>query len=105
MQHDQVSDERVVIEAIARTRLVSAIYNGAELLLAPHQLFRRHGALYVSALNTGKTWRSDEQPRLGQFKLDGLRDISLVETPFEPLTDFTPDPSREGDEAIFSVAA
>ena len=97
--------ERTFIEAIALKRLVSAVYNGAGVLLAPHQLFERHGSTFVSALNTARTWRSDEEPRLGQFKLDGLTEVVLSEGSFEPLPGFAGELPREGDAAIFSVAA
>jgi len=97
--------ERAFIEAIALKRLVRAVYNGAAMLLAPHQLFQRHGAIFVSALNTARTWRSDEAPRLGQFKLDGLSEVRVADESFEPLPDYTGEPAREGDEPIFSIAA
>ena len=61
-----------VMEAIARRRHVTAQYNGTRMTLAPHQMFERHGALFVSALNLDKNWRSEEERRLGHFKLDGL---------------------------------
>ena len=98
------SAERVFFEAIALKRLISAVYNGVELILAPHQLFLRHGALHVSALNTGRAWRSDEERKLGQFKLDGLSDVAIVDGSFEPLPHFAGEPPREGDEPIFAVA-
>ena len=95
--------ERTVIEAIALRRLIAAVYNGSDLLLAPHRLFTRHGALFVSALNTGKLWRSEEERRLGHYKLDGLSDLVMTETDFEPLADDA-EPARAGDELVFAVA-
>lgn len=95
--------ERKVIEAIARRLLLRADYNGAEVLLAPHQLFERHGDLYLSALNTGKTWCSDDERRLGVFKLAGLGGVAVVETPFEPLDGVGEALPRDSDTLVFAV--
>lgn len=99
-----MSDPRLVLfEAIARTRLVEATYNGQRIRLAPHLTFERHGEQYVSALNLAKTWREGEDPRLGQFKLSGLHDIALVDEAFAPLPGFTPVLPRETDTLILAI--
>jgi len=108
MQHEsplKPGPERLVIEAIARKLALSASYNGNQMRLAPHLLFRRHGALFVNALNLDKAWRSEEEKRLGAFKLDGLRDIAVTDEGFEPLAGFEPAPPREMDEEVFALAA
>ncbi|WP_309623434.1 hypothetical protein [Novosphingobium sp.] len=92
-----------VMEAIARKRAIAALYNGQRIVLAPHLLFERHGDQFVSALNAGKSWRSDEEPRLGQFKLAGLGALELLDEPFEPLASFCGILPREDDVAIFAV--
>ena len=67
------NDPRLVLfEAIARKRAVTAEYNGVQMRLAPHVLFERRGDLFLSAVNLTKNWRSEEEKRLGHFKLDGL---------------------------------
>lgn len=99
------SPQRAMIEAIALKRLILAHYNGAEMLLAPHQLFSRHDELYVSAFNPRKNWRSEEERRLGHFKLDGLSNLRLTEETFEPLPDFDAIPPRETDQQVFTVSA
>lgn len=93
----------IVMEAIARKRLLAANYNGLRIDLAPHLLFERHGDLFVSALNLGKTWRSDEDPRLGQFKLAGLGAPEVLEAEFEPLPGYSPEAPRETDTVLLSV--
>jgi len=102
---DTQTAQRTILEAIARKRLVLAHYNGGEMLLAPHQLFTRHGDLFVSALNTRKNWRSPEERKLGYFKLEGLSGVSLTETEFEPLPDFDESLPGEADLQLFAVAA
>ena len=106
MQHNSEmvkTVEQKVIEAIGRTRLIVANYNGTEMQLAPHQLFSRRGEFFVSALNTGKNWRSDEERRLGQFKVAGLSNVAVIESTFEPLESFDCSLPHEDDENIFAV--
>lgn len=92
-----------VMEAIASRKVVEARYNRETIRLAPHLLFQRHGDLFISALNLGKTWRSDEDPRLGQFKLIGLAEARLIDESFDPLPDFTPDAPREDDVSLLAI--
>ncbi|MCW1403083.1 hypothetical protein OKA06_12350 [Novosphingobium sp. MW5] len=99
-----MSDPRmIVMEAIARRKLLAANYNGLRIDLAPHLLFERHGDLFVSALNLGKAWRSDEEPRLGQFKLAGLGAPEVMDGEFEPLPGYSPEAPRETDTVLLSV--
>jgi hypothetical protein len=92
-----------MLEAISRKKTVEALYNGAVIRLAPHLMFERHGDLFVSALNLGKVWRSDEEPRLGQFKLAGLGNAALLEEAFEPLPTFEPAAPRADDVLVLAV--
>jgi hypothetical protein len=99
-----MSDPRLTLmEAISRKLKVEAQYNGATIQLSPHLMFERHGDLFVSALNLGKVWRSDEEPRLGQFKLAGLSDAKLLGEAFEPIDGFKPEVPRAGDVMILAV--
>ena len=98
-----IAPEKIVIEAIARQRLICARYNGAEMVLAPHMLFMRHGDLYISAFKAAKNWRSPEERRLGHFKLAGLSGVRLREEGFVPLPDFDGTPPREDDQNLFAV--
>jgi hypothetical protein len=92
-----------LIEAIARKQAVAARYNGEHIKLAPHLLFERRGDLFVRALNMGKAWRADEEPRLGQFKLAGLGATELLDEKFDPLPDFDAMPPHPTDALILTV--
>lgn len=92
-----------LMEAIARKKLVTAQYNGQTLTLAPHLLFERRGDLFISALNLNKSWRSDEEPRLGHFKLGGLAAIALSEDGFDPLPGFDAAPPHAADTPLLGV--
>lgn len=93
------------MEAIARTVLLTARYNGQTLTLAPHALFARRGDLFISALNLTKNWRSPEERRLGQFKLAGLADVELTQEPFEALPNFAMQSlSQPEDKLLLAIA-
>lgn len=99
-----MTDTRLtLLEAISRRMLAEAQYNGTVIRLAPHLLFERHGDLFVAALNLGKSWRSDEEPRLGQFKLAGLSEARLLDETFEPLPNFEPNPPRPDDVLVLAI--
>jgi len=92
-----------LIEAIARKKTVAARYNGGLLKLAPHVLFERHGDLFVSALNLTKAWRTEEDKRLGQFKLAGLDAAELLDESFDPLPSYEAAAPRADDTLILTI--
>jgi hypothetical protein len=93
-----------VLEAIARKVLLNAAYNGQRLTLAPHALFARRGELYASALNLSKNWRSDEERRLGYFKVAGLAAVEVTEDPFDALPNAAGMLAGADDEVLLAVA-
>ena len=99
-----MSETRIkIMEAIARKQSISARYNGASMKLAPHLIFARHGDLFVSALNMSKAWRSDDERRLGQFKLAGLSAAELLDEKFESLPTFDGEPPRHDDVVVLAI--
>ncbi|WP_245647543.1 WYL domain-containing protein [Novosphingobium lentum] len=91
------------MEAIARKRAIVARYNGSEIKLAPHLMFERRGDLFVSALNMSKDWRTDDERKLGQFKLAGLGGTALLDERFEPLPSFDAATPRSDDTLILAI--
>lgn len=99
-----VDDVRLkLIEAIVRVSTIVARYNGELIKLAPHLLFERRGALFVSALNLGKSWRTEEDVRLGQFKLAGLKSLQLLDERFEPVASFSATVPRADDTLVLAI--
>ncbi len=92
-----------IMEAIAFKRTLSVRYNGGTIKLAPHFLFERHGDLFLGALNMTKAWRSDDERKLGQFKLAGLGEAQLLEESFDPLPDYAAALPRSDDTMILTV--
>lgn len=91
------------MEGIARKVLVTARYNGQALSLAPHALLARHGELFVRALNLSKNWRSDDEKRLGHFKVAGLAAVEVTEESFEVLPTSEPLLSKPDEDLVFAV--
>lgn len=89
--------------AIARRQFVIALYNRKQVKIAPHILFERHGDLYVCALNMSKSWRSDEDRRLGQFKLSGLVGTELLDEKFDPLPAYVSSVPRVDDTLVLAI--
>lgn len=101
---DSHSDARLtLIEAVARKQAVEARYNGTVIKLAPHLIFERHGDLFISALNMSKTWRADEEPRLGQFKIAGLKDIALLDEAFDAVAAYDGTAPRSDDIIVLTI--
>lgn len=101
---DSLSEARLtLIEAVARKQAVEARYNGTVIKLAPHLIFERHGDLFVSALNMSKTWRADEEPRLGQFKIAGLREIALLDQAFDAVAAYDGAAPRSDDVVVLTI--
>jgi len=99
-----LSETRIkLIEAIARKQTVTALYNGAVIKLAPHLLFERRGDLFISALNMSKSWRADDERRLGQFKLAGLAATELLDEGFDPLPSYEAAAPRSDDTLILTI--
>ena len=99
-----MSDSRLIMmEAIARQKLVTVRYNGAEIMLAPHILFERHGDLFVCALNLSKNWRADDERYLGQFKLAGLGEARLLDEGFAALASYQPEVPRADDTLLLAI--
>lgn len=99
-----MNDPRLkMMEAIARQKIVTARYNGAVMKLAPHLLFERHGELFVSALNLNKNWQSEDDRRLGHFKLSGLSMVELTDEPFLPSPSFAASAPRPEDTLLLAV--
>jgi hypothetical protein len=104
MDAPAMSETRITLmEAIARKRTIAARYNGDLIKLAPHLLFERRGDLFISALNMSKSWRSNDERRLGQFKLAGLVAAELLDERFDPLPSYQAAAPRSDDTLILTI--
>ena len=78
MFDDAEAAAEIFREAIARKRCVQAVYNKRGMILAPHQLFERHGDLFVRAVTVEIDGQKPREAKLGTFKLSGLRELAIT---------------------------
>jgi hypothetical protein len=77
-----VNNTPTVLEGIVRQRCLSATYNRTRMILAPHILYTRHGALYMDAAVVSREGMLPREEKMGTFKLDGLKDLAVLEREF-----------------------
>ncbi len=65
-------------DAIKRKVMVEAEFNRSRSVLAPHSLIEKNGELYLKAVTVARPGLKRRDPRLGTFKLHGLRDVTVT---------------------------
>lgn len=106
MQHKTPSKStpiETLAEAIQTCRMLEITYNGTPMSLHPYQMFVRNGAVYLSAFNPNKNWRSQEDWRLGHFNISGISDIAIADG-FEPSSQLDTSLPREGDTLLMAMS-
>ena len=93
----------LVFEAIALRKCLDAVYNNGSVRLAPHILFSRHDELYISAVTVSRDGQPPREPKLGTFKLVGLRDLKVTEETFHPFPGFDPTGNEHGGTSLFML--
>jgi hypothetical protein len=94
---------KLIFEAIALKKCVSATYNRMQILLAPHILYTKHGELYVDAVTIKRDGELPREVKIGAFKVIGLKDLAPNDQSFQPESIFNPnDPKYEG-VTVFAV--
>lgn len=72
----------MLFEAIIRRKCISATYNRSRMVLAPHILYTRHGALHVDAVTVSRENMIPREIKLGTYKLDGLSELRVLDRDF-----------------------
>ena len=75
-------DVPTIFEGIVRTFCIKAVYNRTAIVLAPHILYTRHDELFVDGIVLERDGLPPREPKVGAFKLAGLKDIALTDRPF-----------------------
>ncbi|MEP9360587.1 WYL domain-containing protein [Sphingomonas sp. KR3-1] len=88
----------LLFEAIVRHKCVSMTYNRTRMILAPHILYTRHDAVFLDAVVVSKEGFLPREEKVGTFKLDGLKELTLLERDFAPSALF--DPSLEKYQGV-----
>lgn len=94
----------LVLEGIVRQKCLSATYNRVAMILSPHILYTRHGALHVDAVVVSKDGLPPREEKVGTFKLDGLKELAVLERTFVPSKLFDPALEKYQGETLMAVA-
>ena len=94
----------LVLQAIALRKCLDAVYNNGTVRLAPHLLFSRHDELYLAAVTLTRDGQPPREPKLGTFKLAGLKDLAVAEdATFEAFPGFDPETHDHGGTTLFAL--
>ena len=100
-----MSDNQLLLEAIALKKCVTATYNNVEMTLAPHILYSKHDALFIDAVALERNGAPPKQKKLGAFHLAGLQGLKLAERSFVPESLFDPTAPKYEGVTLFAVGA
>ena len=93
----------IILEAIVKQLVVSATYNLAEINLAPHILYTRHGDLHVDAITLERDGKPPKEVKVGTFKLSGLGALRVTPRSFAPSDLFDPRQERYAGVTLMAV--
>ena len=93
----------IVLEAIVKRFAISATYNLAEVTLAPHILYTRHGDLHVDAITMERDGRPPKEVKIGTFKLSGLSALRVTPRHFVPHRMFDAADAKYADVTLLAV--
>lgn len=100
-----MTNNPLLLEAIALKKCVTAVYNNVSMKLAPHVLYSKHSALFMDAVILEKHGEARRDKKLGAFHLAGLNDLQLTDEPFEINALFEPAAEKYQGSTIFVVGA
>ncbi|PZU09049.1 WYL domain-containing protein [Sphingomonas sp.] len=98
-----MSQNALVLQAIALKQCVEATYNRTKVRLAPHILYTRHDELYLDAVTVERDGQPPREVKLGTFKLTGLQELAVADRPFEPDSIFDPRNEKYQGVTLFAV--
>lgn len=93
----------IILEAIVKQFAVAATYNLAEVTLAPHVLYTKHGDLHVDAITMERDGRPPKEVKIGTFKLSGLGALRVTPRHFTPSALFDQHDERYKDVTLMAV--
>jgi hypothetical protein len=98
-----MSENQLLLEAIALKKCVTAVYNNVQMTLAPHILYSKHDALFIDAVAIERNGQAPKELKLGAFNLAGLKELALIERHFEPMHVFDAAAAKYDGVTLFAV--
>lgn len=93
----------IVLEAIVKRFAISATYNLAQVTLAPHILYTRHGDLHVDAITLEREGKPPKEVKIGTFKLSGLNALRVTPRHFVPSRMFDAADPKYADVTLMAI--
>lgn len=100
-----MTNNQLLLEAIALKKCVTLVYNNVPMKLAPHVLYSKHNAVFIDAVILEKHGLSGHNKKLGAFHLSGLNELQLTDQPFEIDAVFKPAAEKYAGVTLFMVSA
>ena len=98
-----MQDNKLLFEAIALKKCISATYNNLAVTLAPHILYTRHDELHLDAVTVERQGLKPKEIKVGTFKIAGLKNIHLTDRYFQVESIFEPNAEKYEGVALFMV--
>ncbi|MEQ1549018.1 MAG: hypothetical protein ABL918_10290 [Chakrabartia sp.] len=98
-----MQDNKLLFEAIALKKCITATYNSLAVKLAPHILYTRHDELYLDAVTVERQGMKPRDIKVGAFKITGLKDVALTDQHFESNAVFDPSAEKYADVTVFMI--
>jgi len=95
----------IISQAIQLKMCISATYNKANFLMAPHALYTRHDELFTDAMVVERDGKPPREAKIGTFKLSGLSAVAMSGVRFTPFAEFDPDDAKYADNLVRAVRA
>ena len=100
-----MTNNQLLLEAIALKKCVTLVYNNVPMKLAPHVLYSKHNAVFTDAVILEKHGVARRDKKIGAFHLSGLNELQLTDQPFEIDAAFEPVAEKYAGVTLFMVSA
>jgi len=98
-----VNNTPFVLEGIVRLRFLQVTYNRTRMIVAPHILYTRNESLYADAQIVSREGMLPREPKMATFKVDGLKEVSVLERGFDISTMFDPSLDKYAGVTLMQV--
>lgn len=100
-----MTNNQLLLEAIALKKCVTLVYNNVPMKLAPHILYSKHSVVFIDAVILEKHGVVRRDKKLDAFHLSGLNDLQLTDQSFEIDASFEPTAEKYAGVTLFIVSA
>lgn len=100
-----MTNNQLLLEAIALKKCITLVYNNVPMKIAPHVLYSKHNAVFTDAVILEKHGVARRDKKLGAFHLSGLNELQLTDQSFEIDAVFQPAAEKYVGVTLFMVSA